>query len=225
MRVLLVEDDQATAEFIKVSLERSGYEVFHAANGLTAYDLAQVDGFSVAIIDLMLPGLDGIELIRNLRKEKKTFPILILSAKGAVKDKVVGLESGADDYLTKPFSIDELHARLQALLRRGEKPYEPEVLELADLSVNLSTRKVYRADKAIELQPKEFDLLVYLMRNPGRVIPKSMIMEHVWDFSFDPMSNVLEARICYLRDKIDRGFDKQLIRTIRRVGYMISDED
>jgi DNA-binding response OmpR family regulator len=171
----------------------------------------------------MLPGLDGLSLIEEIRKKKIRTPIIILSAKGSVEDRVKGLQTGGDDYLTKPFAFSELLARVQALIRRTSGASDPTSLTTGDLSMNLLTREVKRKEKQIELQPMEFSLLEYLMRNEGRVVSKTMIMEHVWDYNFDPQTNVVEARICRLRDKIDRDYDKKLIHTIRGVGYVFKD--
>ncbi|MDA8324868.1 MAG: response regulator transcription factor, partial [Nitrospiraceae bacterium] len=174
-----------------------------------------------AVIDIMLPKLDGWSLIEELRKKKINTPVIILSAKRSVDDRVKGLQTGGDDYLTKPFAFSELLARIQALIRRASGESEPTRLTIGPLSMNLLTREVFRADRKIDLQPREFALLEYLIRNSGRVVSKTMIMEHVWDYNFDPQTNVVEARMCRLRDKIDRGFTKKLIHTIRGVGYSI----
>ena len=171
----------------------------------------------------MLPKRDGLSLIEELRKRKIHTPVIILSAKDSVDDRVKGLQTGGDDYLTKPFAFSELLARVQALIRRASGVSEPTTLTTGDLSMNLLTREVRRKNRHIELQPMEFSLLEYLMRNAGRVVSKTMIMEHVWDYSFDPQTNVVEARICRLRDKIDRDFDRKLIHTIRGVGYALKD--
>jgi two-component system OmpR family response regulator len=226
MRVLLVEDDIQTADLVTNGLGRMGIDVIHAADGASGLEQAQKTEFDAAIVDIMLPRMNGLELIRNLRTDRNAVPIIVLSAKGQVQDRIEGLESGADDYLTKPFAVSELVARLQALSRRREGAYQDsDTLRIDDLEVTLSTHKVTRAGERIELQPKEFALLVYLMRNAGRVVSKHMIIDQVWDYNFDPTSNIVEARICCLRDKIDRNRDKKLIRTVRGVGYMVSDED
>ncbi|MCX5906869.1 MAG: response regulator transcription factor [Deltaproteobacteria bacterium] len=223
MRILLVEDDVKIASFIVKGLKASGYAVDHAADGEEGMDLALTQPYDTAIIDIMLPKLDGLSLIARMRKEKIRTPVMILSAKGAVDDRVKGLQTGGDDYLTKPFAFSELLARVQALIRRAGGLAEPTRLTVGELSLNLLTREVTRGEKKIDLQPLEFSLLEYIMRNAGRVVSKTMIMEHVWDYSFDPETNVVEARICRLRDKIDRGFDRKLIHTVRGVGYVLKE--
>ena len=221
MRILLVEDDAKIASFIVKGLRSAGYAVDHAADGEKGLDLALTEPYDAAVIDIMLPRRDGLSLIRELRSRKINTPALILSAKGSVDDRVRGLETGADDYLPKPFAFSELLARVQALIRRAGGVSEPTRLTVGDLSINLLTREVVRAGKNIALQPLEFSLLEYLMRSAGRIVSKTMIMEHVWDYSFDPQTNVVEARISKLRDKIDRGFERKLIHTVRGVGYVL----
>ncbi len=223
MRILLVEDDAKIASFIMKGLKAAGYAVDHAADGIKGLDLTLSEPYDTAIIDIMLPGLDGLSLIEEMRKKKIRTPVIILSAKGSVDDRVKGLQTGGDDYLTKPFAFSELLARVQALIRRASGASDPTTLMTGDLSMNLLTREVRRKEKQIELQPMEFSLLEYLMRNEGRVVSKTMIMEHVWDYNFDPQTNVVEARICRLRDKIDRDYDKKMIHTIRGVGYVFKD--
>jgi two-component system OmpR family response regulator len=221
MRILLVEDDEKIASFINKGLKAAGYAVDQAADGEKGLQLALTEPYDAAIIDIMLPKLDGLSLIERMRKEKLRTPIIILSAKGAVDDRIRGLQKGSDDYLTKPFAFSELLARVQALIRRASGLSEPTNLNVSDLSMNLITREVTRSGKKVELQPIEFSLLEYLMRNAGRVVSKTMIMEHVWNYNFDPQTNVVEARICRLRDKIDRETDKKLIHTVRGVGYVL----
>jgi two-component system OmpR family response regulator len=187
--------------------------------------MALTEPYDTAIIDIMLPKLDGLSLIEKIRKEKVPTPVIILSAKGTIDDRVRGLQTGSDDYLTKPFAFSELLARVQALIRRASGLSEPTRLTVGNLSMNLLTREVTRGGRKIELQPMEFSLLEYLMRSAGRVVSKTMIMEHVWDYNFDPQTNVVEARICRLRDKIDRDFDKKLIHTVRGVGYVLKETD
>lgn len=223
MRLLLVEDDVKIASFIIKGLRSAGYAVDHAPDGEAGLDLALSEPYDGVVIDIMLPKRDGLSLIRHLREQKVNTPALILSAKGSVDDRVKGLETGADDYLTKPFAFSELLARVQALIRRAGGISDPTRLAVADLSVNLLTREVIRDGKHIVLQPLEFSLLEYLMRHAGRIVSKTMIMEHVWDYHFDPQTNVVEARICRLRDKIDRGFEKKLIHTVRGVGYVLKE--
>jgi two-component system OmpR family response regulator len=221
MRILLVEDDIKIASFIVKGLKAAGYAIDHAADGEEGLNLALTEPYDTAIIDIMLPKRDGLSLIEEMRKSKVHTPVIILSAKSTVDDRVKGLQTGGDDYLTKPFAFSELLARVQALIRRASGATEPTTLSASELSMNLLTREVKRKDQQIELQPMEFSLLEYLMRNVGRVVSKTMIMEHVWDYNFDPQTNVVEARICRLRDKVDRDFDKKLIHTIRGVGYVL----
>ncbi len=225
MRILLVEDDLKIASFIIKGLRAAGYAVDHATDGEDGLHLASNEPYDTAIIDIMLPKLDGLTLIERLRKQKINLPVIILSAKDSIDDRVKGLQTGGDDYLTKPFAFSELLARVQALIRRASGLAEPTRLTIGDLSVDLLTRGVTRGGRKIELKPIEFSLLEYLMRSAGRVVSKTMIMEHVWNYDFDPQTNVVEARICRLRDKIDRDFEKKLIHTIRGVGYVLKATD
>ena len=221
MRVLLVEDDHKIAAFILKGLKAEGFAVDHAADGQDGLHLALTEPYDAAIVDIMLPGIDGLRLIETMRQEKISTPVIILSARDTVDDRVKGLQTGGDDYLTKPFAFSELLARVQALIRRSTGAVEPTKLSYADLSMNLITREVFRAGTRIELQPLEFALLEYLLRNAERVVSKTMIMEHVWDYHFDPQTNVVESRIYKLREKVDRGYDPKLIQTVRGVGYVI----
>ncbi len=221
MRILLVEDDERTASFVAKGLREEGYAVDWAREGREGLHLASAVSYDAAVVDVMLPGLDGLSLIRSLREAGVGTPILVLSAKAAVEDRVRGLQAGGDDYLVKPFAFSELAARLQALLRRARGSEEPTTLTVGDLSMDLVRRKVQRSGKTIDLQPKEFSLLEYLARNAGRVVSKTMIMEHVWDYNFDPQTNVVEARICRLREKIDRPFPVKLLHTVRGAGYVL----
>jgi two-component system OmpR family response regulator len=225
MRILLVEDDLKIASFIIKGLKASGYAVDHARDGERGLELALTEPYDTAIIDIMLPKRDGLSLIEILRRENIRTPVIILSAKGSIDDRVKGLQTGGDDYLTKPFAFSELLARVQALIRRASGVAEPTRLTVGDLSVNLLTREVTRGGRTIDLQPIEFSLLEYLMRHAGRVVSKTMIMEHVWNYDFDPQTNVVEARICRLRDKIDRDFNPKLIQTLRGVGYVLKEAD
>jgi two-component system OmpR family response regulator len=225
MRILLVEDDLKIASFIVKGLKAAGYAVDHASDGEKGLDLALTEAYDTAIIDIMLPKLDGLSLIERMRKEKSHIPVIILSAKSSIDDRVKGLQTGSDDYIIKPFAFSELLARVQALIRRASGLSEPTRLTVGDLSLNLLTREVTRGARKIELQPIEFSLLEYLLRNAGRVVSKTMIMEHVWNYNFDPQTNVVEARVCRLRDKIDRDFDQKLIRTVRGVGYVLKETD
>ena len=223
MRLLLVEDDVKIAQFILNGLKEAGFAVDHAANGEDGLHLALTEPYDIAVMDLMLPKVDGLTVIEEMRKNKINTPVLILSAKRTVDDRVRGLQTGGDDYLTKPFAFSELLARVRALIRRASGISSPSHLTVGDLTLDFQTRNVVRAGEKIELQPLEFSLLEYLMRNAGQVVSKTMIMEHVWDYNFNPQTNVVEARICCLRDKIDRNFDKRLIHTIRGVGYVIKE--
>ena len=223
MRILLVEDDLKTAAFISKGLKEAGFAVDHIADGESGLQMASVESYDAAIVDIMLPKMDGLTLIETLRQEKINTPVIILSAKRAVDDRVKGLQRGGDDYLTKPFAFSELLARVQGLIRRNSGVLEPTSLTVSELSMDLLTREVAREGKEIDLQPREFALLEYLMRNQGKVVSKTMIMEHVWNYNFDPQTNVVEARICRLRDKVDKDFGKKLIHTIRGVGYVLKE--
>ena len=224
MRVLLVEDDSKIASFIIKGLKAEGFAVDHEDNGEDGLHMALTEPYDAAVIDIMLPKMDGLSLVESIRSEKLKTPIIILSAKGEVDDRVKGLQTGADDYLTKPFAFSELLARLQALIRRSSDVDEPTKLTVADISMNLITREVVRAGQKIDLQPLEFSLLEYLLRIAGRVVSKTMIMEHVWDYYFDPQTNVVESRIYKLREKIDKGFSKKMIHTVRGVGYVLKED-
>ena len=223
MRILLVDDDQKIASFVLKGLKESGFAVDHAADGEDGLHMALTEPYDAAIIDIMLPKLDGLTLIETLRKQRINTPVIILSAKRTVDDRVRGLQTGGDDYLTKPFSFSELLARVQGLIRRATATVEPTSLRVGDLSIDLLTREVVRAGRKIELQPREFALIEYLMRNAGRVVTKTMIMEHVWNYNFDPETNVVEARMCRLRDKVDKGFDNKMIHTMRGAGYALKE--
>ena len=221
MRLLLIEDDPKIASFIIKGFRSAGFAVDHADDGEEGLHLALTEPYDAAVVDIMLPRRDGLSVIERMRADKINTPVIILSAKGEIHDRVKGLQTGGDDYLTKPFSFSELLARIQALIRRASGASEPTRLQVGDLSMNLLTREVTRAGEKIELQPLEFSLLEYLMRNVEKVVSKTMIMEHVWDYNFDPQTNVVEVRISRLRDKIDRGFPFRLIHTVRGVGYVL----
>lgn len=223
MRVLLVEDDLKIALFVKQGLKEAGFAVDHFSDGESGLHMALVERYDAAIIDLMLPELDGFSLIKRLRAEKNNTPILILSARRTVNDRVKGLRLGGDDYLVKPFAFSELLARLQALIRRASQMATPSDYTVANLTLDIHTRKVYRGKSQIELQPLEFKFLEYLMRYTGQVVSKTMIMENVWNYNFNPQTNVVEARVCYLREKIDNNFEPKLIHTVRGVGYVLED--
>ncbi len=221
MRILLIEDDLKIASFVIKGLKEAGYIVDHQSNGTDGRHQAMTESFDLAIIDIMLPGQDGLSIIDELRERKINLPVIILSAKRSVDDRVKGFQTGGDDYLTKPFAFSELLARITALLRRANNIVEPNSITIDDLSINFLSRKVVRENKKINLQPREFSLLEYLMRNANRVVSKSMIMEHVWEYNFDPQTNLVEARVCRLREKVDKGFSTSLIHTIRGVGYVL----
>lgn len=221
VRLLLIEDDVKIALFVKTGLKEAGFAVDHAENGEDGLHLALTEPYDVAVVDLMLPKVDGLQIIQEMRDQDIHTPVLILSAKRKVEERVEGLKSGGDDYLTKPFAFSELIARVQALLRRSTLTAHPTELKFADLRMDLSTRRIERSGVKIHLQPLEFSLLEYLMRNAERVVSKTMIMEHVWDYNFNPQTNVVEARVCYLRDKIDKRFRSKLIHTVRGVGYVL----
>src|SRR5271170_3491207 len=222
MRVLFVEDDQKIASFVVGGLKQAAFTAHHASDGEKALRLVRAEHFDLLIVDLMLPGIDGLTLIEQMRREKIKCPVLILSAKRSVDDRVRGLQMGGDDYLTKPFAFSELLARVQALIRRSSGATEATTLGVADLEMNLINREVTRDGKRIDLTPREFTLLEYLLRNVGRVVSRTMIMEHVWDYNFDPMTNVVEAMICKLRGKIDDDLEMKLIHTLRGVGYVLT---
>ncbi|UCF90730.1 MAG: response regulator transcription factor [Desulfobacterales bacterium] len=224
MRLLLVEDDKKIALFVKSGLKEAGFAVDHVTDGEDGLHLALTEPYDIVVMDLMLPKIDGLTIIKAMRNNAINTPVLILSAKRSVGERVEGLNAGSDDYLIKPFALSELLARVQALIRRASSVISPSNLTVADLTLNIHTRKVYRSGKEINLQPLEFSLLEYLMRNAGRVVSKTMIMEHVWDYNFNPQTNVVEARICYLREKIDKNFDTALIHTVRGVGYVLQEE-
>ena len=221
MRALIVEDDRAIAEFVGRGLREAGFAVDQAPDGETGLALALSEPYDVAIVDLMLPQRDGLSLIDELRRRARTIPVLILSARRSVDDRVRGLQSGGDDYLTKPFAFAELLARVQALVRRATRSPEPTTLTIGDLTLDLLSRRVTRGSTPIELRPREFALLEYLMRNPGKVVSKTMILSHVWDYSFDPQTNIVDVLVSRLREKIDRPFDRKLVRTVRGVGYVL----
>jgi len=221
MRVLVVEDDAKIAAFITIGLKQAGFVVDQVADGAAGLALALTEPYAVAVIDLMLPQLDGLSLIEEVRRRQVNTPMLILSAKRSVDDRVKGLQTGGDDYLTKPFAFAELLARVQALIRRASGVTEPTRLKVGDLTLDLLTREVTRAGERLELQPREFALLEYLMRNAGRVISKTLILSHVWDYHFDPQTNVVDVLVSRLRSKVDKDHSEKYIQTIRGVGYIL----
>jgi len=220
MRVLVVEDEKKVSSFIKKGLEEEGYAVDVASDGETGLQMALDRVHDLIILDIQLPKRDGLSLLHELRKEKVTTPVLLLTVRATIEDKVLGLDAGADDYLAKPFAFQELVARIRALLRRRPEG-KPAALQVADLTLDPARRLVFRDNRRIDLTAKEFALLDYFMRNPGRVLTRTMIAEHVWDYDFDSMTNVIDVYVNYLRKKIDSDQEQKLIHTIRGVGYML----
>ncbi len=221
MRALLVEDDETISEFVARGLREAGFAVDCAADGEAGLDAALSQPYDVAVLDVMLPKRDGLSVIDELRGRGIATPVLILSARRSVDDRVRGLQAGGDDYLTKPFAFAELLARVQALVRRATRAPEPTTLTVDDLVLDLLSRRVTRDGVSIDLRPREFALLEYLMRNPGRVVSKTMILSHVWEYSFDPQTNIVDVLVSRLREKIDRPFEKKLLHTVRGVGYVL----
>jgi two-component system OmpR family response regulator len=223
MRILIVEDDREAAAYLVKAFREAGHLADHAADGLDGYAMAEAGGFDVLIVDRMIPKLDGLSLIRALREQNIDTPVLILSALGQVDDRVKGLRAGGDDYLPKPYAFSELLARVEVLARRGASTpqAEPTVYRVADLELDRLSHRVTRSGQEIALQPREFRLLEYLMRYAGQVVTRTMLLEHVWDYHFDPQTNVIDVHVSRLRSKIDKGFDRPLIHTIRGAGYMI----
>jgi two-component system, OmpR family, response regulator len=221
MRALLVEDDATIAEFVARGLREAGFAVDHASDGEAGLTAALALPYDVAIVDLMLPKRDGLSLIEELRRRGVATPVLILSARREIDDRVRGLQTGGDDYLTKPFAFAELLARVQALVRRATRAPEPTTLTVDDLVLDLLSRRVTREGKPIDLRPREFALLEYLMRNTGRVVSKTMILSHVWEYNFDPQTNIVDVLVSRLREKVDRPFEQKLLQTVRGVGYVL----
>ena len=221
MRILVVEDEKKVANFIKKGLEEEHYAVDNAYDGESGLYMAEVNEYDLIVLDLMIPKIDGLEVLRRVRGNRNNVPILVLTAKDSVEDIVRGLDAGCDDYLTKPFEFLVFLARVRALLRREKVDKEP-ILRIDDLSLSLVTHKVMRGGKEIELTAKEYSLLEYFMRNPDKILTRTMISEHVWDYHFDSMTNLVDVYVNYLRKKIDKGFELKLIHTIRGVGYLLS---
>jgi two-component system OmpR family response regulator len=223
MRILIIEDDIQTANFVRQGLLDEGHSVDVARNGPEGLKLSVVNPYDVLVVDRMLPGLDGLSIVQELRRAEVNSSVLFMTSLGGIEDRVEGLENGGDDYLVKPFALAELKARVNALGRRPAMKSEETVLRVADLELHLIRREVIRAGQIIDLQPREFKLLEVLMRNKGRVLTRSMLLEQVWDFHFDPKTSIVETHISRLRAKVDRAFDKPLIRTLRGAGYAIND--
>lgn len=221
MRVLIIEDDDRTAAYVEKGLREAGCVVDRVADGRSGLFQATDKEYDVLVVDRMLPGLDGLALVQALRAAEITTPVLFLSALGQVDDRVKGLKAGGDDYLAKPFAFSELHARLEALCRRRGEPVVETRLAVGDLEMDLVQRRVKRAGKVIDLQPREFKLLEYLMRHQGQVVTRTMLLEGVWDYHFDPQTNVIDVHISRLRQKIDKGFEEPLLHTVRGAGYCI----
>ena len=223
MRLLVVEDEKKVASFIKKGLEEEGYAVDLASDGKEGLSMGLDGVHDLIILDVNLPRMDGLSILQELRRKKLSTPVLLLTVRAAIEDKVLGLDTGADDYLSKPFAFQELLARVRALLRRRAEA-EPSLLQVADLTLDPASRFVTRGEEKIELTTKEFALLDYFMRNPGRVLTRTIIAEHVWDYDFDPMTNVIDVYVNYLRKKIDAGRELKLIHTVRGVGYVMKVE-
>lgn len=223
MRLLVVEDEKKVASFIKQGLEEEGYAVDVALDGQEGLEMARDPVHDLVILDISLPKMDGLQVLKKLRQQKVNTPVLLLTVRATIEDKVLGLDAGADDYLTKPFAFQELVARVRALLRRRTET-EPALLQVADLTLDPARRIVSRAGEKIDLTSKEFALLEYFMRNPGRVLPRTMIIEHVWNYDFDTMTNIIDVYVNYLRKKIDSGREPKLIHTVRGVGYVLKAE-
>ncbi len=221
MRVLVVEDDEKIASFVSKGLEQAGYAVDSVKTGEDGYAYLRQTAYDAAVVDIMLPGMDGLTMVQRVREEDVETPIIILSAKRSVEDRIKGIQTGSDDYLTKPFSFSELLARLQALMRRVGRGKSATTLSYGDLTLDLLRHEARRGDQVIELQPREFSLLEYMMRNAGTVLSKTMIMEHVWNYDFDPQTNVVDVLVWRLRKKVDEGFDQKFIHTVRGVGYVL----
>lgn len=225
MKVLVIEDDRDAAAYLRKGLEESGCVVDGAANGEDGLHLALTGEHDVLVVDRMLPGRDGLSVIAELRAQGKLTPVLVLSALGEVDDRVQGLSAGGDDYLVKPYAFSELLARLEALVRRANPDDVETILAVGDLKLDRLRRKVWRGGQRIHLQPREFRLLEYLMRNAGRVVTRTMLLEHVWDYHFDPQTNVIDVQISRLRGKIDKDFDVSLLHTVRGAGYSLHEPE
>ncbi len=224
MRVLVIEDDEKIVSFVSKGLREAGFAVDTAGDGAEGLHLAVTEPYDAAVVDIMLPGLDGLSLIERVREKNIKTPVLILSARRTVDDRVKGLQTGGDDYMTKPFSFSELLARIQALIRRATQTSDPSVLRAGDLTIDLLSREANRGGQPITLPSREFALLEYLMRNKGRIISKTSILEHVYDYSFDPQTNVVDVLVCRVRNKVDRDFEPKMIHTVRGTGYVLKEK-
>jgi heavy metal response regulator len=221
VHALLIEDDDTIADFVARGLREAGFAVDRTSDGVEGLEAALAQTYDVAVVDVMLPRRDGLAVIEELRRKGVMTPVLILSARHSVDDRVRGLQAGGDDYLTKPFAFAELLARVQALVRRASRTPEPTTLTVEDLVLDLLSRRVTRGGTAVDLRPREFALLEYLMRNTNKVVSKTMILSHVWEYNFDPQTNIVDVLVSRLRDKIDRPFETRLIHTVRGVGYVL----
>jgi len=224
MRVLVIEDDKKIAAFVEKGLKEAGFAVDVAHDGLDGLHLGLSETYHAAIVDIMLPGVDGLTLIEKLREKKINTPIIILSARHTVDDRIQGLQKGGDDYLVKPFLFSELLARIQALIRRSSRVADPSTLEVGELKIDLLSREVHRQNDSISLQAREFALLEYLMRNSGKIVSKTAILENVYDYSFDPQTNVVDVLVCRLRNKVDKDYDSKMIHTVRGMGYVLKEK-
>lgn len=224
MRLLVVEDDKKIASFLQKGLSEAGFSVDVSHNGLDGLSLALTEPYSAAVIDIMLPDLDGLSLIEKMRSRSIETPVIILSARQSVDDRIEGLQRGGDDYMIKPFSFNELLARIQALLRRGQKSGDSGILKVGELQLDPLKREVTRQDSKIDLPAKEYALLELMMRNPGRVLSKTSILEHIYDYSFDPQTNVIDVLVCRLRNSIDKSYENKFIHTVRGMGYVLREQ-
>jgi two-component system OmpR family response regulator len=224
MRILVIEDDEKIGSFIRKGLREAGYSVDLAADGRDGLDLFLTNTYDAAVVDIMLPSMDGLTIIDNIRRQGIATPVLILSAKRSVEDRIKGLQQGGDDYLVKPFSFGELLARIQALIRRDSRAVDSHSLSYRDLHMDLLSREVVRQGEKIDLPAKEFALLEYLLRNQGHIVSKTSILENVYDYSFDPQTNVVDVLVCRLRNKVDRDFEPKLIHTVRGMGYVLKEQ-
>lgn len=221
MRILVVEDDGKIASFLEKGLREAGFSVDVRGDGDSALQLVLTVSYDAAVVDLMLPGMDGLSLIETMRRRNIHTPVLILSARQSVDDRIQGLQRGGDDYMVKPFSFSELLARVQALIRRDQKNSQPMLLKVGSLEMDLLKHEIYRSGQKIDLPAKEYALLEYMMRHPGMVISKTAILERVYDYSFDPQTNVVDVLVCRLRNKIDKDFEDKMIHTVRGMGYVL----